>query len=107
MLLTTPLLVTVGLSMTTPLVLLGKMALLWKIPGTLYWIGAALVFGAFFLIHWESEPETSEKELIVLNNQAISLEFNDGGYKRVLDYATRSPRSNRYSYPKPEDIVWK
>ena len=84
MLLTTPLLVTVGLSLTTPVVLLGQMALLWRIPGALFWIGAALVVGAFVLIHLlECEPEASEKEIVILNNQAVFLEFNDGGYKQV------------------------
>lgn len=83
MLLTTPLLVTVGLSLTTPLVLLGQMVVLWKIPGILYWIGAALVVAAFFIIHLASEPEASEKEIVVLNNQAVFLEFNNGGYKQV------------------------
>lgn len=59
MLLTTPLLVTVGLSLTIPIALLAQMLLFWKVPGILYWTGAALVFGAFFLVHRESEPEAS------------------------------------------------
>ena len=48
MLLTTPLLVTVGLGLTIPIALLVQMVLLWKIPGILYWIGATLVFSTFF-----------------------------------------------------------
>ena len=59
MLLTTPLLVTVGLSLTIPIALLAQMVLLWKIPGILYWVGATLVFGAFFLVHRESGSEAS------------------------------------------------
>lgn len=63
MLLTTPLLVTVGLSMTIPVALFGQMILLWKIPGLLYWFGAALVFGAFFLVNRESDIEGVEVEI--------------------------------------------
>ena len=60
MFLTTPVLVTVGLSLTIPIALFAQMVLLWKVPGVLYWIGAALVFGAFFLVHREIEPEARD-----------------------------------------------
>lgn len=55
MLLTTPLIVTVGLSLTIPLALFGQMLLQQKFPKALYWVGAALVLIAFFFINKESE----------------------------------------------------
>jgi len=62
MLLTSPLLVTVGLSLTIPVAILGQMLYLWEIPGPLYWLGAALVFGAFFFVNRESETEEAAEE---------------------------------------------
>lgn len=55
MLLTTPLIVTVGLSLTIPLALFGQILLQQKSPGVLYWVGAALVLIAFIFINRESE----------------------------------------------------
>lgn len=55
MLLTTPLIVTVGLSLTIPLALFGQILLQQKSPKVLYWVGAALVFIAFIFINRESE----------------------------------------------------
>ncbi|KAH0602656.1 uncharacterized protein H6S33_008306 [Morchella sextelata] len=55
MLLTTPLIVTVGLSLTIPLALLGQMLLHQNSPKFLYWVGAALVLVAFLFINNESE----------------------------------------------------
>lgn len=55
MLLTTPLVVTVGLSLTIPLALFGQILLQQKSPKALYWVGAALVLIAFFFINKESE----------------------------------------------------
>lgn len=53
MLLTTPLVVTVGLSMTIPLALLGQMVLLGSVAGAWYWVGAACVFVAFWFLSTE------------------------------------------------------
>ncbi|KAF8451804.1 hypothetical protein BGX38DRAFT_1053981, partial [Terfezia claveryi] len=53
MLLTTPLLVTVGLGLAIPVALLGQAIYLWEIPRPLYWLGAVLVFGAFFFVNRE------------------------------------------------------
>lgn len=69
MLLTTPLLVTVGLSLTIPVALLGQMLYLREIPGMFYWLGAALVFGAFFFVNRESEAEEVGGGVEVENNQ--------------------------------------
>jgi len=54
MLLTTPLIVTVGLSLTIPLALLGQMLVLGVWSSGVYWIGAALVFLAFLFVNRES-----------------------------------------------------
>ena len=53
MLLTTPLLVTVGLSFTIPLALLGQMVLLGTVAGGWYWVGAGCVFVAFWMLSRE------------------------------------------------------
>lgn len=71
MLLTTPLLVTVGLSLTIPVALLGQTLYLWEIPGALYWLGAVLVFGAFFFVNRESEAEEASGGVVVENSQAV------------------------------------
>ncbi|KAG0122989.1 hypothetical protein HOY82DRAFT_674029 [Tuber indicum] len=54
MLLTTPLIVTVGLSLTIPLALLGQMLVLGVWSSGVYWIGAVLVFLAFLFVNRES-----------------------------------------------------
>ncbi|KAF8243290.1 hypothetical protein K440DRAFT_613910 [Wilcoxina mikolae CBS 423.85] len=53
MLLTTPLVVTVGLSFTIPLALLGQMVLLGSVAGGWYWVGAGFVFVAFWFLSKE------------------------------------------------------
>jgi len=57
MLLTTPLIVTVGLSLTIPLALLGQMVLLGSVAGGWYWVGAACVFAAFWFLNRAEEVE--------------------------------------------------
>ncbi|CAI7570435.1 unnamed protein product [Penicillium glandicola] len=57
MLLTTPLIVTVGLSMTIPLSLVGQMVLQSQYSSPLYWVGAAIVFLSFLVVQHESKPE--------------------------------------------------
>ena len=53
MLLTTPLVVTVGLSATIPLAMLGEMGLVGRVAGVWYWIGAGCVGGGFWLLSRE------------------------------------------------------
>jgi solute carrier family 35, member F5 len=62
MLLTSPLVVTVGLSLTIPLSLIGQMVLDGLYSGFTYWFGAGVVFLSFvFINHEESkEPEMQE-----------------------------------------------
>ncbi|KAI5846015.1 hypothetical protein BZA05DRAFT_144948 [Tricharina praecox] len=55
MLLTSPLLVTVGLSLTIPLALLGQMLLMGTVAGVWYWAGAACVFVAFWMLNREQD----------------------------------------------------
>lgn len=55
MLLTTPLIVTVGLSLTIPLSLIGQMVIQNRYSSALYWIGATFVFFSFMIVnHAES-----------------------------------------------------
>lgn len=54
MLLTTPLVVTVGLSLTIPLSLVGQIVLQSQYASPLYWVGAAIVFLSFLVVNHES-----------------------------------------------------
>ncbi|KAL6402205.1 putative vacuolar membrane protein [Ilyonectria robusta] len=54
LLLTTPLVVTVGLSLTIPLSLIGEIIQYHKYSGAMYWIGAAVVFLSFVFVNRES-----------------------------------------------------
>lgn len=57
MLLTTPLVVTVGLSMTIPLSLVGQMWLNDQTSTGIYWVGALVVVGSFVFVNHESKEE--------------------------------------------------
>ncbi|KAI5859476.1 hypothetical protein GGS23DRAFT_585580 [Durotheca rogersii] len=59
MLLTTPLVVTVGLSLTIPLSLIGEMIQYAQYSSFVYWIGAAVVLVSFIFINHESHEEES------------------------------------------------
>lgn len=61
MLLTTPLVVTVGLSLTIPLSLIGEMIQYGQYSSFMYWIGAVVVFMSFVFINNES-MENGDKE---------------------------------------------
>lgn len=65
MLLTTPLVVTVGLSLTIPLSLVGQMVLSRQYSSALYWVGACVVICSFIFINHESteEPEQTGSTL--------------------------------------------
>lgn len=60
MLLTSPLVVTVGLSLTIPLSLVGQMVLDAQYSSVWYWVGAGVVFLSFIFINHE---ETREEDL--------------------------------------------
>lgn len=55
MLLTTPLVVTVGLSLTIPLSLIGQIFLNGQYSSALYWVGAVIVFSSFIVVNHESK----------------------------------------------------
>ena len=61
MLLTTPLVVTVGLSLTIPLSLIGEMIQYSQYSSWIYWVGAGIVLVSFLFINNES-TEGEEKE---------------------------------------------
>ena len=60
MLLTTPLVVTVGLSLTIPLSLIGEMIQYAQYASFIYWIGAGIVFVSFLFINHESHEDSDE-----------------------------------------------
>lgn len=62
MVLTSPLLVTVGLSLTIPLSLVGEMVLQGHYEGWLYWVGALVVVGSFLFVDHEEREEEAEEE---------------------------------------------
>ncbi|KAE8331651.1 hypothetical protein BDV39DRAFT_168288 [Aspergillus sergii] len=61
MLLTTPLVVTVGLSLTIPLSLVGQIFLQGVTSSALYWVGAAIVFLSFLVVNHESKEKSNEE----------------------------------------------
>lgn len=66
MLLTSPLVVTVGLNLTIPLSLVGQIFINTQNPTLTYWVGAAIVFVAFIMVNHEGKKEN--------NNQVTSSE---------------------------------
>ncbi|SPO00669.1 related to integral membrane protein [Cephalotrichum gorgonifer] len=58
MLLTTPLVVTVGLSLTIPLSLIGEMITYKQYSSPVYWVGAAIVVLSFLFVNNESREST-------------------------------------------------
>jgi solute carrier family 35 protein F5 len=62
MVLTSPLVVTVGLSLTIPLSLVGEMVLQGRKEGLVYWLGAAVVVGSFVFVDREEVKEEGEEE---------------------------------------------
>lgn len=60
MLLTTPLVVTVGLSLTIPLSLVGQIVLQSQYASPLYWVGAAIVFLSFLVVNHESKTREDD-----------------------------------------------
>ncbi|QSS55314.1 thiamine-repressible mitochondrial transporter THI74 [Histoplasma capsulatum var. duboisii H88] len=57
MLLTTPLVVTVGLSLTIPLSLVAQIVIQGQYSSALYWLGAAIVFFSFLVVNHEGKGE--------------------------------------------------
>jgi solute carrier family 35, member F5 len=61
MLLTSPLVVTVGLSLTIPLSLVGQMILDSQFSSFTYWLGAGIVFLSFIVVNHESKQEQNQE----------------------------------------------
>src|SRR5579862_7147037 len=59
MLLTSPLIVTVGISLTIPLSLVGQMILNRQFSGGAYWVGAGIVFLSFIFVNHETKEENT------------------------------------------------
>lgn len=62
MVLTSPLVVTVGLSLTIPLSLVGEMFVQGRVEGWVYWVGAAVVAGGFVVVDGEEKREEKNPE---------------------------------------------
>lgn len=77
MLLTTPLVVTVGLSMTIPLSLIGEMIQYQQYASWIYWVGAGIVLLSFLFINQESHEEEVEA--------SSSAAAEPGGLRRPRD----------------------
>ena len=60
MVLTSPLVVTVGLSLTIPLSLVGEMIVQSQFKGPLYWVGALIVVAGFGVVEGEGKKEEQE-----------------------------------------------
>ncbi|KAH8705080.1 hypothetical protein BGW36DRAFT_366771 [Talaromyces proteolyticus] len=77
MLLTTPLVVTVGLSLTIPLSLVGQIILQGEYASVLYWIGAVIVFLSFLIVNHESKEEEEQ-------NLRTSVIFSEEGSRTII-----------------------
>ncbi|KAK0752377.1 hypothetical protein B0T18DRAFT_318523 [Schizothecium vesticola] len=72
MLLTTPLVVTVGISLTIPLSLIGEMIQYAQFSSWVYWVGAGIVFVSFVFVNHEStdgEDEGDKEERTELSEE--------------------------------------
>jgi hypothetical protein len=79
MLLTTPLVVTVGLSLTIPLSLVGQIILQRQYASVLYWIGAGIVFLSFMIVNHESKEHDEKDQMVPVmvperSEQDVSLD---------------------------------
>ncbi|KEF53100.1 uncharacterized protein A1O9_11008 [Exophiala aquamarina CBS 119918] len=62
MVLTSPLVVTVGLSLSIPLSLVGEMVLQGRYEGWVYWVGAGIVVGSFLFVDHEEREDEEQQE---------------------------------------------
>lgn len=73
MLLTSPLSVTVGLSITIPLAMFGDVIFKHKTMSALYLFGATLILGSFFIINKSSEEEHFENSITASNYESVEV----------------------------------
>ena len=64
MLLTSPLVTTVGLSLSIPLSLFGQMILNHQMSSALYWVGAGIVLMSFVFINYESKEDEGTSDTL-------------------------------------------
>ena len=64
MLLTSPLVTTVGLSLSIPLSLFGQMILNHQTSSALYWVGACIVLLSFIFINYESKEDSQDGDAL-------------------------------------------
>lgn len=91
MLLTTPLVVTVGLSLTIPVSLVGQIILQSEYASPLYWFGAAIVFLSFLVVNYESRDGSASARgsgsgisgATAVGEAVHSTGDTAGGYQRV------------------------
>lgn len=69
MVLTSPLIVTVGLSLTIPLSLVGQMVLQGKFEGLVYWLGAIIVVSSFVFVDSEEMKDQPEASIPVFEDE--------------------------------------
>jgi len=86
MLLTSPLVITVGLSLTIPLSLFGQMILNGQTSSMMYWIGAGVVFLSFVFINYESKVEEEESRPY----------FSSSGDSSFPSHARTNPTRSRF-----------
>jgi solute carrier family 35, member F5 len=78
MLLTTPLVVTVGLSLTIPLSLIGEMIQYSQYSSWVYWVGAGVVFISFLFINHESQDTNSSAANTELETEIGAADASSG-----------------------------
>jgi len=79
MLLISPLVVTVGLSLTIPLSLVGQMMINSQSSSVTYWIGAAIVLLSFLFINHESTEDESIKVSVQDLDRPIVDDYQEPG----------------------------
>ncbi|GAB7363943.1 hypothetical protein MBLNU230_g4505t1 [Neophaeotheca triangularis] len=77
-LLTSPIVVTVGLSMTIPLSLIGQVVINGQTSGWVYWVGAVVVLVSFLFVNQEEKREEEEEEQEQEEGEQV-LEVGDVG----------------------------
>ncbi|KAG0357657.1 hypothetical protein BC939DRAFT_505208 [Gamsiella multidivaricata] len=88
MLMTSPLVVTLGLSLTIPLALLGDVVGYGRVLGLGYWIGAGLVLAGFFGVNGAAlteRDEAEQKENIATQSIASSATVTDATTTLAVD----------------------
>lgn len=100
MVLTSPLLVTVGLSLTIPLSLVGEMVLQGHYEGWVYWVGAGIVVASFLFIDQEEKREevvaTIEEEPQRRQHKGADSMSPDGGVLAGPPFSGEPSRSGMH-----------